>query len=185
VKQISKFLALILRHRPEAGGIELDAAGWAPVEAVIGAVRSRFGPFDRAQLEQLVRTDDKRRYAFDASGGRIRASQGHSVQVDLDLAPIQPPLFLYHGTAERFLPSILEQGLKKGRRHHVHLSADPETARQVGRRWGGATIILEVSSGEMIGDAFYRSANGVWLTDHVGPERLRIWPGETPLCPQA
>jgi len=181
VKQISKFMALILRHRPEVGGIELDAAGWTEVEAVIGAVRSRFGAFNRAQLEELVRTDDKRRYALDTSGDRIRASQGHSVQVDLDLAPIQPPLFLYHGTAERFLPSILEEGLKKGKRHHVHLSADPETARQVGRRWGGVTIILEVSSGEMVGHAFYRSANGVWLTDHVGPERLRLWPGETPL----
>jgi putative RNA 2'-phosphotransferase len=170
---VSKFLALILRHRPEVGKLSLSRGGWAEVEAVLAAIRARFGAFDRAELEELVRTNDKSRYAFDESGERIRASQGHSVPVDLELQPAEPPPFLYHGTGKRFLPSILEEGLRKGNRHHVHLSADVETALKVGRRRGGEVAVLEVRSGEMAG-AFYRSANGVWLTDHVLPEYLRV-----------
>jgi putative RNA 2'-phosphotransferase len=173
VNRVSKYLALILRHRPEAGKLRLDAQGWADVEAVVDAVRARFGAFDREQLQELVLFNDKKRYAFDDSGTRIRASQGHSVPVELGLEPIEPPCLLYHGTSERALPSILDQGLLKGRRHHVHLSPDVETARKVGSRSGGRPAILEVRSGEMRGHHFFRSANGVWLTDHVPPLYLR------------
>ncbi len=173
VNRISKYLALILRHRPEAGGLRLDAQGWADVEAVLDAVRVRFGGFDPAQLQELVLTNDKKRYAFDDTGTRIRASQGHSVPVELGLEPVEPPSLLYHGTLERALPSIFDQGLVKGRRHHVHLSPDVETARKVGKRRGGLPVTLEVRSGEMRGHSFFRSANGVWLTDHVPPLYLR------------
>jgi putative RNA 2'-phosphotransferase len=178
VKQVSKYLALILRHKPQAGGLTLDREGWAPVADVLAAIRRRFGDFGRERLDELVRTNDKQRYAFDASGERIRASQGHSVGVELGLEPAEPPSILYHGTSEAFLPSILEQGLVKGNRHHVHLSADIDTARRVGARRRGVVAILEVASGSMAtaGHSFFRSANGVWLTDAVPPRYLRVLP---------
>ncbi len=153
--------------------MRLDPQGWADVEAVLDAVRARFGEFDRDQLQELVLSNDKKRYAFDDSGTRIRASQGHSVPVELGLEPIEPPSLLYHGTSESALQSILDQGLVKGRRHHVHLSSDVETARKVGSRRGGAPVTFEVCSGEMRNYSFFRSANGVWLTDHVPPQYLR------------
>ena len=171
--RVSKYLALILRHRPEAGGLRLDKHGWADVEAVVDAVRARFGEFDRDQLKDLVLINDKKRYAFDDTGTMIRASQGHSVPVELGLEPVEPPSFLYHGTSERALPSILGQGLVRGSRHHVHLSPDVDTARKVGSRRRGPSVTLEVRSGDMRGYGFYRSANGVWLTDHVPPHYLR------------
>ena len=173
-KGVSKFLALILRHNPEAAGLALDGEGWADVEQVLAAVRRRFGDFDRARLEEVVRTNDKQRYAFDETGERIRANQGHSVAVDLGLEASEPPPLLYHGTAARFLPSILREGLMRGKRHHVHLSPDVATAMKVGSRRGGETAIIEVRSGEMRGRSFFRSANGVWLTDHVPPEFLFV-----------
>ena len=174
LKAVSKYLALILRHRPEAAGLRLDAQGWAEVEAVLEAVRRRFGGFSRGDLEELVRSNDKQRFAFDETGTRIRANQGHSVEVELGLEPAAPPERLYHGTIARFLPSILEGGLVRGKRHHVHLSADQETARQVGGRRAGETVILEVRAGEMAaaGHIFYRSLNGVWLTETVPPRWL-------------
>ncbi len=174
MKQISKFLALILRHKPEAGKLSLGPEGWADVEEVLAAIQGRFGAFDRDTLDELVRTNDKQRYAFDETGTRVRANQGHSVDVDLGLQPTRPPSILYHGTAERFLPSIFQQGLVRGRRRHVHLSPDVGTALKIGSRRGGAAVVLEVLSGEMADHAFYRSANGVWLTDHVPPRFLRL-----------
>lgn len=176
LKQVSKFLALILRHKPEAVGLTLDPEGWAQVDDVIAAVRLRFGAFGRDELEELVRTNDKKRYAFDESGSRIRASQGHSIGVDLGLAPASPPPLLYHGTTRRFLDSILAQGLIKGKRHHVHLSEDVETAAKVGARRAGETIVLAVDSRAMAEDGhpFYLSANRVWLTDAVPPLFLAI-----------
>lgn len=174
MKRISKYLALILRHKPEAGDLSLDSQGWAEVESVLDAVRRRFGDFDRARLEELVRTNDKKRYAFNEAGDRIRASQGHSIKVDLDLVPVHPPPLLYHGTAERFAGSVIERGLLKGGRHHVHLSDDVETALKVGRRRGAAVAVLEVRSGDMPDESFFLSANGVWLTDHVPPQYLRL-----------
>ncbi|MDP9415762.1 MAG: RNA 2'-phosphotransferase [Pseudomonadota bacterium] len=179
-KRISKFLALILRHNPGAGGISLDAQGWADVEHVLAAVAKRFGDFDRARLEEVVRTNDKSRYAFNEAGDKIRANQGHSVPVNLALAAVEPPPVLYHGTVARFLGAILEEGLIKGKRHHVHLSPDVATALNVAGRRSGETVVLEVQSGRMRGHSFFRSANCVWLTDHVPPEFLRVLPLSTP-----
>jgi putative RNA 2'-phosphotransferase len=176
MKQISKFLALILRHDPAAGGISLEDQGWADAEAVLAAVQHRFGLFTRADLDELVRSNDKQRYAFDETGTLIRANQGHSVPVDLALEPVEPPAILYHGTKRATLEAILREGLRPGRRRHVHLSADIDTARKVGDRRRGETVILELPSGAMAGHLFYRSANGVWLTDHVPPEFLTIAP---------
>lgn len=178
MKAVSKFLALILRHNPQKAGLTLDREGWANADHVLAAVRRRFGDFTREDLEELVRTNDKQRYALDSAGTRIRANQGHSVAVELGLDPVTPPAILYHGTAERSLPSILDQGLVKGKRHHVHLSGDTETAQKVGARRSGSTVILTVRSGEMAaaGHAFYRSDNGVWLTDRVPPEFLSTPP---------
>ncbi len=180
LKRISKFLALILRHDPGAGNIRLDAEGWAEVEHVLPALATRFGDFDRARLEEVVRTNDKSRYAFNPKGDKIRANQGHSVPVDLGLPAVEPPPVLYHGTAARFLGRILEQGLNKGKRHHVHLSPDIATALNVGGRRSGETIVLEVQSRKMQGHSFFRSANDVWLTDHVPPQFLRVLPLSIP-----
>ncbi|HEX8584431.1 MAG TPA: RNA 2'-phosphotransferase [Allosphingosinicella sp.] len=175
MKAISKYLALILRHKPEAAGLSLDREGWAPVEDVVAAVGRRFGGFTRADLQDLVRSNDKQRYALDGSGNRIRANQGHSVEVELGLEPALPPPLLFHGTVDRFVPSILEQGLVKGGRQHVHLSIDVATAQAVGGRRAGKTVILEVRAGEMAaaGHVFFRSANGVWLTGAVPAAFLR------------
>ncbi|HEX8443427.1 MAG TPA: RNA 2'-phosphotransferase [Allosphingosinicella sp.] len=170
MKQVSRYLARILRHDPRAGALILDNAGWAPAEAVIEAVARRFGHFDRAALEDLVRTNDKQRYAFDETGTRIRANQGHSIPVDLGLEPVEPPPLLFHGTKRSALPLILREGLRPGRRRHVHLSADIGTARSVGDRRSGETAILTVRSGAMHGHLFFRSANGVWLIEHVPPQ---------------
>jgi putative RNA 2'-phosphotransferase len=182
VKAVSKYLALILRHKPEAAGLVLEAQGWAPVAAVLAAVQRRFPGFSLADLHDLVRSNDKQRYAFDESEERIRANQGHSISVELGLDPVAPPSRLYHGTIEHFLPSILRQGLVKGRRQHVHLSADHATAQTVGARRAGATVILEVQASAMAaaGQSFFRSANGVWLTDRVAPEFLRLPAGAPP-----
>ena len=180
MKQISKYLARILRHDPSAGGLSLEEAGWAPVEAVIEAVARRFGPFDRGALEELVRTNDKQRYAFDETGTRLRASQGHSIPVDLGLEPLEPPPLLFHGTKRAALPSILREGLRPGRRRHVHLSADVETARRVGDRRQGETVMLRVRSGAMKGHVFFRSANGVWLIEHVPPQFIAAEELSTP-----
>lgn len=171
-KRVGKYLALILRHNPGPAGIALDAEGWTDADSVVRAVSERYGPFTRADLARLVAEDDKSRYAFSADGVRIRASQGHSVEVDLGLEPLAPPPLLYHGTKRRFLESIRVQGLIRGKRRHVHLSSDVETAAKVGDRRAGDTVILTVHAGEMSEHPFYRSANGVWLTDHVPPRFL-------------
>ncbi len=173
--RISKFLSLVLRHEPGRAGIILDEAGWAAVDDLLRGCTAAGRPLTRAQLDAVVRDSDKQRFAFSPDGLRIRASQGHSVKVELDYAPQRPPETLYHGTATRFLASIRTHGLVKGERHHVHLSADMETARKVGARHGKA-VVLEVAAGEMArnGGVFFRSANGVWLTERVPPERLRI-----------
>jgi putative RNA 2'-phosphotransferase len=166
--KVSKFLSLVLRHQPQKIGIKLDAAGWVSVSELLQACHAAGFPLSMDELKETVATNDKRRFSFSADGLMIRANQGHSIEVELGYQPLMPPPVLYHGTAERFLPSIKEQGLVKGRRHHVHLSPDPATARRVGQRRGKA-IILEVHSGLMHADGyiFFRSENGVWLTDHV------------------
>ena len=168
---LSKFLGYVLRHRPDEAGIELGPGGWVPVDELLAGLARAGRPVDRARLEAVVAGGEKRRYEID--GDRIRAAQGHSQPVDLQLEPQRPPDVLYHGTVERFLPSIRAQGLRPGRRTHVHLSADPETARTVGAR-RGEPVVLRVDAGGMhaAGTAFFRATNGVWLTGHVPPERL-------------
>ena len=166
--RVSKFLSLVLRHRPEEAGLTLDRGGWASVPKLLRALESRGLGLTFEGLREIVRANDKRRFSLSPDGRLIRANQGHSVEVELGYEPLQPPPFLYHGTASRFLKSIKEQGLSRGRRHHVHLSEQPETATEVGRRYG-RPVVLRVASGEMHreGHGFFRSANGVWLTEHV------------------
>jgi putative RNA 2'-phosphotransferase len=170
----SKFLSLVLRHKPEAIGIALDAEGWIDVDVLLAAAARHGRSISRVQLADVVATNDKQRFSLSTDGRSIRANQGHSVDVDLALAPLEPPEFLYHGTVERFVSSIREKGLIRGQRHHVHLSGDRETAGRVGQRRGKA-VILVVESGRMhrLGHKFFCSANGVWLTDTVPPAFLR------------
>jgi len=171
--RISKYLSKHLRHAPDRLGLTLQPGGWVPVDQLLAATRKHGFAIGRDELVHCVESDDKRRYSFDPTGERIRANQGHSVAVDLQLEEREPPETLYHGTVERFLPSILAQGLLRGKRHHVHLSRDVETATRVGAR-RGAPVILTVDAGRMsrAGRAFYLSVNGVWLTDDVPAEFL-------------
>jgi putative RNA 2'-phosphotransferase len=172
---MSKFLSLVLRHKPEAIGLTLDANGWADVEELITRANQQGKQLTRPLLEKIVATNDKKRFAFSEDGTRIRASQGHSVTVDLDLKPQTPPEVLFHGTATRFLDSIKKLGLLPVNRQHVHLSLDEETAVKVGQRHG-KPVILRIRSGEMhrTGSEFFLSENGVWLTASVPPEILEI-----------
>lgn len=164
----SKFLSLVLRHHPERIGLSLDPNGWVDIDELLEAARRAGARLDRELLERVVRENDKRRFTISDDGMRIRANQGHSVEVDLELQPVEPPELLYHGTVARFLTSIRSHGLRRGSRQHVHLSPDQRTATTVGRR-RGEPIVLTVRAGEMhrMGMLFYRSANGVWLTDGV------------------
>lgn len=164
----SKFLSLVLRHQPALIGITLDDAGWTDVEALLRACAKHGKPLTRAQLEGLVAGSDKQRFALSDDGTRIRANQGHSVEVDLALPPAVPPAKLFHGTHPGVLDAIRTGGLIKGERHHVHLSVDVATAQKVGGR-RGKPVILTVDSGAMhaAGHVFYVSANGVWLVDAV------------------
>ena len=164
----SKFLSLVLRHQPEKIGVSLDPNGWIEVDTLLEAMARHGKRLSRESLERLIRESEKQRFALSEDGLRIRANQGHSVEVDLALAPQTPPEILYHGTVDRFMDSILANGLLKGNRHHVHLSADVETAQKVGQR-RGKPVILEVLAGEMhrAGRLFYLSENGVWLTEEV------------------
>ena len=167
----SKFLSLILRHEPHRVGLQPDAAGWVPASELLAAVNRHGVSLTLEQLKQVVATNDKKRFKFSEDGSRIRASQGHSIEVDLQYESQTPPELLYHGTPERFVASIRASGLIKGQRHHVHLSPDPQTALKVGQR-RGRPVVLTIRSGEMHrqGHLFYLSANGVWLTDEVPPQ---------------
>jgi putative RNA 2'-phosphotransferase len=169
----SKLLSLVLRHEPGRIGVTLDEAGWTDVDALLAAFAAHGHPLTRDELEHIVATSDKQRFALSADRTRIRANQGHSVDVELGLAPVAPPARLYHGTVLPFLTSIRAQGLVKGSRQHVHLSADVETAIKVAAR-RGKPVVLTVRASDMAaaGHAFYRSANGVWLTEHVPPAFL-------------
>lgn len=167
----SKFLSLVLRHEPARIGITLDDAGWTDVAALLAACAAHGVPLTRDELAEIVASSDKQRFALSADGTRIRANQGHSVQVELGLTPVEPPTSLYHGTVDAALSSIREHGLVKGARHHVHLSADVETATKVGTRRGKPVIlIVQAEAMAAAGHTFYRSDNGVWLVDHVPPE---------------
>lgn len=170
--KISKYISMVLRHKPEAIGITLDAHGWADVDALIQGIAKDY-EFNRAILEEIVRTDSKQRYSFNEDGTKIRANQGHSVAVDLELEPVEPPRILWHGTAEKSVASIDEVGLEPRNRMYVHLSPDRETAVKVGSRHGNP-VVYKVKAVEMYqnGYQFYRSVNGVWLTKIVPPNFL-------------
>ncbi|WP_298608372.1 RNA 2'-phosphotransferase [uncultured Thiothrix sp.] len=171
-----KFLSLILRHQPETIGLSLDEAGWASVDELLSQLAAHKKPLTRAELDEIVLTNDKQRYSFSVDGKQIRANQGHSLKtIELGLEPMQPPEVLYHGTASRFVHSILKQGLKAQSRQHVHLSKDTETATKVGMRHG-MPIILLVDAQQMQADGylFYCSANHVWLTEKVPAKYLKI-----------
>ena len=170
MKSMSKFLSLILRHKPQIVGLQLDEHGWAEIDEII----SRVNGLDRAKLEKIVATDEKQRYSFSADGKLIRANQGHSIPVDLELESLKPPEILFHGTTERFSAAILAQGLKKMARLYVHLSGDVETAEKVGLRRGKPKIFV-VESGKMFVDGFkfFRSVNNVWLTEFVPAKYLK------------
>jgi putative RNA 2'-phosphotransferase len=174
-KTASKFLSLILRHEPHRIGVVLDAAGWVDIDKLLDALHAHDVDLSRAELLEIVAASDKQRFAVSADGTRIRANQGHSVQVELGLPPETPPELLYHGTVDEFLPSIREQGLHKRQRHHVHLSADIETAKKVGGR-RGKPVVLGIKAGDMAraGHTFMRSANGVWLVDQVPPAFIEL-----------
>ncbi|MGW1678699.1 RNA 2'-phosphotransferase [Saccharopolyspora sp. NPDC002376] len=168
VVRVSKYLAKHLRHQPERIGIDLDANGWVAVDELLAAAAARRFPISREELAEVVASNDKQRYVIE--GDRIRANQGHSVQVDLDLPVAEPPALLFHGTVARNLDAIRGEGLRPMNRHHVHLSADRETAGRVGAR-RGRPVVLTVRAAEMrgAGHEFRISANGVWLTAHVAP----------------
>ncbi|MEW4566253.1 RNA 2'-phosphotransferase [Tautonia sp. JC769] len=166
--RVSKFLSLVLRHAPGSIGLTLDEGGWASVEELIACAGRHGTRLDRELIVEVVASNDKQRFRLSDDGLRIRASQGHSIAVDLGLEPVTPPEVLYHGTARRFLEAILREGLRPSGRQHVHLSGDEETAVAVGRRHG-SPVVLRVAAGRMAADGlvFYRSDNGVWLTDRV------------------
>lgn len=171
--RISTYVSRHLRHQPQRIGLTLDPHGWVAVDDLLRAAATHGFPFSRAELEDVVTWNDKRRFVIDDD--RIRANQGHSVEVDLELSTLPPPSTLWHGTVARFLPAIRERGLLPMNRHHVHLSPDRETAERVGAR-RGRPVAITVDSGRMhtAGYEFFRSANGVWLVDRVPPEFLGI-----------
>jgi len=169
----SKFISLVLRHQPQLIGLAMDESGWVNVDDLLAGINAKGMPIDRALLERVVAENDKKRFAFNDDGTKIRASQGHSISVDLGLQPRTPPDRLYHGTAKKNLASIQQAGLLKGSRQAVHLSTDAETALKVGGRHG-QPVVLVVDSARMCADGFTFtcSENGVWLVDHVPPEYL-------------
>lgn len=171
-KTLSKFISLILRHKPETVGITLDANGWANVEQLLHGIRQSGRNIDFATLEKIVRENDKQRFSFNDDKTKIRANQGHSIQVDVELEEKIPPKFLYHGTIERNANSIDAQGILKGSRLYVHLSADVETAQKVAARRKGNPVIYKINALAMheAGHTFFQSKNGVWLTDIVPPK---------------
>ena len=175
ILRMSKFLSLVLRHKPELIGLTLDQNGWASVEDLIRLANRHGIRLTRPLLMQIVADNEKKRFGLSDKGERIRASQGHSVKVDLGLPPALPPEILYHGTASRFLESILAGGLHSANRQHVHLSPDVATAMRVGQRHG-SPVVLVIRSGEMAvaGHTFFVSANGVWLTDRVPQEFISV-----------
>ena len=166
----SKFLSLVLRHQPEKIGITLDPHGWAKVREILLGMN-----LTMEDLTYIVETDEKQRYSFNEDRTLIRANQGHSISIDLELEAREPPEYLYHGTVGRFLGGIQKEGLKAGKRQFVHLSADVETALAVGRR-RGKPVVLQVDAGRMYEDGypFFLSANGVWMTKEAPTKYLKM-----------
>jgi putative RNA 2'-phosphotransferase len=172
--RLSKFLSKHLRHAPADIGLTLQEGGWVNVADLLVASAAHDHPLTRDELEDIVEDNDKQRFAFDETGQRIRAQQGHSVEIDLQLTPAEPPAVLYHGTVPAALPAIWAAGLQKMQRHHVHLSPNEATARRVGQRRGQPTLLaVDAAALHAAGGVFYRSGNGVWLVDSVPPQYLR------------
>ena len=171
----SKFLSLVLRHQPESIGLALDANGWADIDVLVARAGEHGVALTRELIAEIAATSDKQRFALDTTHNRIRANQGHSVDIDLALEPTEPPAILFHGTAATTVPAIRIEGLKPGDRQHVHLSPDEATAIKVGQRHG-KPVVLRVFAGKMWakGSPFFRSANGVWLTPAVPPEFIEF-----------
>ena len=174
-EKTSKFLSYVLRHRPDEIGLVLDENGWASVSDLIDRAKSAGVVLTQERLRDIVRSNDKQRFALSDDETRIRASQGHSIKVDLALVPKQPPEILFHGTATRFVDAIKREGLKPMSRQHVHLSPDEPSAVKVGQRHG-KPVIFKVQAGQMwhAGQKFFLSENGVWLTDRVEPRFLEL-----------
>lgn len=172
--EASRFLAFVLRHKPEAAEISLDKHGWADVDELVAGI-SKQRTFSMQMLEEIVATDAKNRYSFNEDHTLVRANQGHSIPVDVNLEAVDPPAVLYHGTATKYIDAIRVEGLISKSRLYVHLSPDSETATKVGRRHG-KPIVLKVDAKAMAdhGITFFLSANGVWLTKEVPPEYLSI-----------
>jgi putative RNA 2'-phosphotransferase len=169
----SKFLSLVLRHQPDAAGVSLDEGGWVNVNDLLAGCARAGKVMTIDELRHIVATNEKKRFEFSADGMRIRASQGHSIEVDLQYESQPPPAVLYHGTASRFLDSIRAQGLLKMQRHHVHLSSTTGAALEVGARYGRAVLLaVRATAMHEAGFVFYRSTNGVWLVDRVPVEFL-------------
>jgi putative RNA 2'-phosphotransferase len=175
LKHISKLMSLVLRHQPEAIGLQLDENGWANVQELITKMNDNGTSVDISTLTMAVETNDKKRFAFNEDKTMIHANQGHSIAVELNLNPATPPDTLYHGTAERFVASILKEGLKKQQRQHVHLSWQPQMAKAVGSRHG-KPVILMINAKAMIhdGHTFYLSDNNVWLVDAVPVQYINM-----------
>jgi len=174
-KEISRFLSLVLRHKPDTIGLILDKSGWVDTIELLDKINSHGIHLPFEQLKSIVQNNDKKRFVFSSDFSKIRANQGHSIAVDLQLKELTPPNELYHGTSEKNIASIKLQGLLRGSRHHVHLSTDSETARRVGMRYG-KPIVLIVDAKQMIDDGykFFQSENGVWLTEHVMPKYIKF-----------
>ena len=172
--KISKYLSKYLRHTPDAIGIKLAPGGWVAVNDLLTACATNKFPITHEELQAVVESNEKQRFSFDSTGNLIRANQGHSVKVDLQLKPVVPPDELYHGTGHKSVESIMQTGLCKISRHHVHLSKDIATAQTVGARHGKAVVFaVHAAAMYQAGFIFYCSANGVWLVDHVPPEYLQ------------
>lgn len=173
--RVSKFVSKVLRHEPESVGLTLEPGGWVPVSDLLSGLASAGTKLTRDELADVVSRCEKQRFAFDESGTKIRANQGHSTEVELQLEPIDPPAELFHGTADRNLAAILRDGLHRMARHHVHLSLDQATATKVGQRHGKPVVlVVDAAAMRAAGHVFYCSANDVWLVEHVPPEYLRV-----------
>lgn len=172
--RISKFMSLVLRHQPETANLTLEPGGWVLIDDLLVGAAIAGIRFTREELEEVVELCDKQRFGIDPTDTKIRANQGHSTEVDLQLESAEPPAELFHGTPERNLTAVLHDGLRKMARHHVHLSAEVQTATKVGAR-RGKPVILVIDAAKMRADGhvFFRSANGVWLVEHVPPQYLR------------
>jgi len=174
LETVSKFLSFVLRHHPEKIALTLDGEGWASVDELVALANAGGHDLDRKTIEAVVAGSDKQRFAFSDNGKRIRANQGHSVDISLGLSATVPPDILYHGTASRFLNSIRSAGLHAGQRQHVHLSREAQTAAQVGARHGSPVVLaIDTKAMNVDGYHFFLSKNGVWLTAAVPPQYIR------------